>query len=516
MKTRTKIIIALSVACAGTLVLASCGSDKYDELAKRDFTVSVRFDTNGGSLFGAEQDRETIVDTYRLSDVQREDGVLLLSPEDPRRATAGKINVTRTGYHLAGWYQTREPREENGVPLDEDGNPCTLSVPHRDEAGNEVIGDDGQPVMELVSESGKPQGYTYSGKWDFEKDRFHLDDYVYESGKVAKTLYAAWIPDYTYELLGQVQTTENGNTETTWEVFASYRVEVYGEGGQPSEADKTIALPAWDETGALDYHQLKLQSSIQKTFLEAFSDKEMAQKATSFVCDPEYDEETGTVKGSLSRYYATWEDGLWYHLSSAKQLADAARDRGGAITNYSFELYGDLDFSAEGVSWPETFTTAVYNGTFRSAAGSRHKIANADVVQKMPSSGKADATTGGLFGALGAEAALLNVSFENITYRLEIASMVESYFGLLAGSMETETKIENVTVTGTLAIGSGIYTPLPKFDPVTGAPIIERKYSVGLLTGNLVTNGIAIGDIELELAEGVYAEADGSGRVTIL
>ena len=171
-----KKIFLLPVILLLLLAFTACSDNweaPYASLEAQGGTVRVRFDANGG-LFAGTKD-VSIVDVYDISQVYG--GVYLLSPDDPIRGS-GCFSVTRNGYFLAGWYTQRELRvNESGQPLDEFGVLC--------------------------SESGREQGYTYSGLWNFGSDMLQLDSSIgYDSETpttLTLTLYAAWIPYINYD-----------------------------------------------------------------------------------------------------------------------------------------------------------------------------------------------------------------------------------------------------------------------------------------------------------------------------
>ncbi len=496
MEKKTKIIIALAAACAGTLVLGACAEESpYPDLAEQGYTVSVCFDLNGGKAL--ENENVRIVDTYRLSDVQK--GVKLVRPDDPRR-TENPVNISRVGYFLAGWYQVRNYRtdDENYV-LDEDG--CRVLDEYQQPIPLEVDEDRGNIVIdfEAASVHGKSFGYTYADPWDFDTSVFGGADfdYEYKEGEVALTLYAAWVPFYSYQLYGE--------TETGWEVFADYKFD-------PTQADaeenRTLAIPAWNtETGALDYGKLSIDVSREKTFLRAYTDSAMESQPVEVLENKgTWDPVTATSENGYSAYYAEWDDGLWYRIGKAEQLV------ANAALNHNFELTADIDFAAgtdgEAPAWPQAFSTGRFMGSIR---GNGHAIKNVTVRQTDSSN-----TRGGLFGTIADGCVFDNVRFTGLTYRLEEASVeVGSLFGAFAGSVEDGAVMKDVTVQGTLHIGMDVYIPRGVYNPDTGQfgeP--PHLYDVGLVTGNLYTEGIDA-SVTLEEGLGIVASADEHGKVTI-
>ena len=457
MKKRTKIILCLAVACAGTLVLAACGGNgnPYERLKG----IAVRYDANGGRL--ASRDGVTLTDVYTVEDVKQ--GVKLMPPDDSRRNVAGSVqalSVTNTGYFLAGWYSVRNLREDaSGNALDEDGRLC--------------------------SESGKPQGYIYANPWDFEKDIFRDEDAQYKEGEYALTLYAAWIPEYSYRIYGEV----NGK----WEVAATYSYD-------PLIYDHSeIALPEWNEdTGAMDYGLFP--EAQGKTFSAVYKDAGKTEQLDKIVNEGTWDKATGVSVNAIAEYYADWRDGVWFKIRSLDQFLANVRGDG------CYELYTNLDFSGEKKGWPAAFSLGGFSGTFLGMDGVV-TLSNISVTQS-----DAQDTYGGIFGRILDGANFENVAFTNVVYSLEGGSMrPDSTFGLFAGNISTKAKATNVTVEGTLKIGKNIYTQT-RVSVLTGNLIYN--YEIGILSGNFVTLGISTVNIKIDCDKKWTYELDESGRIT--
>lgn len=442
-----KVIIGLAVACAGTCLLAACGTpSKYPEYADEGYAASVYYDANGG-LFGSKADTH-VVYVYPNEEVKK--GVKLLSPSDMRDKyePTQQLSLTRDGYFLAGWYRERTERtNEAGEPLDEDG--------------------------ELTSVSGKPQGYIYDGYWDFDTDVFQLDHVEYKEGEYTMRLYAAWIPNYTYEFYEK--------TGGEWQKYGTYTFNPLFQ--------QTIPLPSWNTTtGAMDYGQFP--SLTGNTFVNAYTDAEMSEPVEALEA-VEWDREHGVAIDRVHSVYVEFKKGVWFQIDTAQQFANNLRSDG------CYEIRANLDF--EKVVWPVAFSRGTFGGTIR---GNGHTFSNISVKQDNTSD-----TFGGLFGRITADAVFENVRFENLTYTLGAGSRLQgARFGLFAGELSQDATMTDVTVSGTLVIGGNRYPQM------TG----DRKaYDVGLLTGNYVTGGISMAEIKLRAEEGCEASADASGVVTI-
>lgn len=414
-----KVLLLLTAVCALCVLctLTACtgrGGPPYQSLDEQGYTVSVRFDANGGVFAGTND--VTVVDVFNPENesvnANGETEFRLLSPDDPLRKERA-FSISRTGYFLAGWYTERTLRtDENGAPADEYGVP--------------------------TAESGRPQGYTYAGRWDFATDvAAKKIDGTESSETPILTLYAAWIPYFDYEF--------------------------YTETGDPLGSLSLIDLetPAWDEsTGKLNLKRFPDRDgmTLDGAFLDAACTLPMtdALRGTAYV-----DYETGTTKTESVSIYTKWLTGDWFRIYTPKQLLQNAKLGG------HYVLCADLDFSD--AVWPPLFATGKFTG---SIIGNGHKISNVSVTQA-----DASKTAGGLFGQIDASATLTDVCFENISYTVKAGSRMQgASFGLLAGSVADGATLEGITLTGILYISESCYP--------------QSDYRIGLVTGIGSVNGI--------------------------
>lgn len=413
-KIMKRIIFAALVI--SLLSLAACSDNweaPYASLDAQGCKISVRFDANGG-LFAGTKD-VSVTDVYDLS--QSASGFYLLRPEDPVRGS-GSFSVSRNGYFLAGWYTQRDLRvNENGEPLDEYG--------------------------ELCSVSGRQQGYTYSGLWDFEKDKLSVDPSLDHSSQTpVLTLYAAWIPYIHYEFYA---VDPSGNLE--W-----------------IETVETISLevPQWSEkTGKLDMNSFP--GKADSTFDSAYLDPQLTQPLDADLNGAErfVDYETGTLNVDSVKIYTTWLDGTWFKISTAEQFLSNARLDG------NYLITADLDFS--NAVWPPVLVKGKFIGTI---IGNGHTISNLNVVQADNSQ-----IYGGLFATLETGAAIEDLNFENVSFTIQAGSRMQgATFGLLTGSLSAGAKLQNVNITGTLYISKNCY---------------PSDYTIGLLCGSGSTDGVS-------------------------
>lgn len=449
MKLTIRSLLVLILALSAAVLLTACGGNwgtPYPSLDEEGFTVSVRYDANGGVFAGTNN--VTVVDVFSPAgmtpNANGEFEFPLLTPDDPLRKE-GAFSISRTSYFLAGWYAERTPRvNAEGTPLDEFGVPTAVS--------------------------GRPQGYTYADRWDFENDTLKISAEREGSSETpVLTLYAAWIPYFEYEFLTD----------------AGERI------GSVSGID--LEAPAWSEsTGKLDLKRFPDRDgmTLDAVYLDESGTVPMTEaiRGESFV-----DYETGTTSTESVKVYTRWIDGEWFKIHTAKQLFQNSRLGGNYI------LCADLDFSD--TVWAPVFTTGRFTGTI---VGNGHTIRNVTVVQ-----GDASKTTGGLFGTIDASARISDVNFENVSYTVGAGSRMQgATFGLLAGTLSDGATLENVTVSGALLISEECY---PSSD-----------YRIGLLFGSGAVPAVSQENVTCRVAEegsekiAVAVAEDGTVTVTFV
>ena len=413
MKHFWKIMTVAALLLVAAVAVTGCSlwDPPYEELDEEGFTVSVRYDANGGSFKGSPNE-VYVVDVFNPSDFNSGAGgkvmIPLIAPDDAQRKDSA-FPVSKPGYFLAGWYTERQLRtDENGQPLDEYGKP--------------------------TAETGRPQGYSYSGLWDFSQDVLTIDPSADRtSGENEITLYAAWVPYFNFEFY------------------------VLGEDGSVTLMETkqliTMEIPAWDlTTGKMNLKEFPAREGM--TFEAAFLDEAMTIPAEGEVSGS-VDYVSGTASGDGSvRIYTTWKEGNWFRISTPDQLHKNAGP------NNSYILEADLDFTKK--SWPTVLSTGEYNGTI---LGNGHTIANVEVLQ-----GDNSKINGGLFGVLGSKAKITDLKLENVTFKIVAGSRMQSpNYGLLAGSVNAGATLTDVSITGVIEIGKNCYRP--------------NDYNVGLICG---------------------------------
>ncbi len=438
MKRKIIITIVLATLLVVTLSLAGCAKwgTPYGTLDGEGYTVSVRFDANGGRFAGTMD--VFVVDVFNLNNAATGAGgmkeIPLIAPDDSKRGDSA-FEISRDKYFLAGWYTERTPRvNDAGEPLDDFGVPTSVS--------------------------GRPQGYEYAGRWDFGKDKLSVDPAAdHSSAENAMTLYAGWIPYFTFDIYAPGESGE-------WTLLGS-------------ELALEMTIPTWNErTGKLDMKRFPTMRGY--TLEGVFADSALTEALTDKVGGA-VDLEKGIAATEKITLYTTWRAGEWFRIYEPKHLFQLAKSNG------CYEIMTDLDFT--GATWPTAFSTGSFSGTME---GNGHKISNVTVLQADYSQNK-----GGLFGSLEAGAALRNITFENAVLQLKNGSrIVGAQFGLLAGGVSASATLEQVVVRGKVLVSRDVY---------------EGDYTVGLLFGSGEIRDIDISGITAELTG-----TDPAGKTAVL
>ena len=300
MNLKIKKILAVCLALAGVLALAGCSEEAtpYEINDSENYTVSIRYDANGGTF---TTNTSVVVDSYNLSELNTgADGqaeIALLAPDDAARGNDA-FTAVNNGYFLAGWYAQR--------------------IETTDSQGNTV--------------------YTYADPWDFGSDLLQVDPQgTYTASEPVLTLYAAWVPLFEIEFYSL----DSG------EYLSSYTF-------NPMTAGQ-IQVPAWDEeTGAIEMYNFPGKSGY--TFQNAYYDAEGTDPVdTETVQHPgQVDEATGTAADPVMKLYVDWREGEWYHIYNVEQFLDNASVSG------CYMIYADLDFTDE--IWPSSLMYGNFAG----------------------------------------------------------------------------------------------------------------------------------------------------------
>ena len=264
MKNKILRTLAAVVLIALAMSLAACGNGNiYDSLADDGYTIKVRFEAGGA--FVNDTQNVTIVEVFNEDDVVTNSagktGIALLAPDDPIRGD-GVFKLSKVdgvyNYFQIGWYRERTPIvDSNGNALDVFGIP--------------------------VSESKRDPAYTYSGKWDFDKDV--IDPASLTNGEL--TLYAAWAPFFTYEFYSQ-------NESGVFEMIGS-------------KQKLTLVIPKVSAaTGKVTMNDFPRVAG--KTFAAAYLDENLTQEISGNIDGRALfvDNEKGIVTTNVVKVYITW------------------------------------------------------------------------------------------------------------------------------------------------------------------------------------------------------------------
>ena len=299
MKNKLKSALIPLMLLMALLLLCACGRQtQFDKNDEEGYTVSVKFDANGGEF---TTNCSEIVDSFNISGMKTNgQGMVelaLISPDNAIRGANDTYTVLKNGYFLAGWYESRtETVDENG----------------------EVI-------------------YTYEGRWDFETDRLTVDpNKQYTSAQPELVLYAAWVPMYEIQFFSLA----DGSALSTYTF-------------NPTGAS-AINTPKWnEETGALEMYKFPKRTGY--TYDGAFYDAAGTAPVGEIVEFPAF-EATDVITASKSsiNVYVNWKEGEWYRIYTAKQFVDNVNRAG------CYELFADLDFTD--VNWPNAFIYGEFSG----------------------------------------------------------------------------------------------------------------------------------------------------------
>lgn len=302
MKAKLRSIVLCLLLVATVVLAAGCGQQEtpYQLNDKENYTVSVKFDANGGTF---TTNTSVIVDSYNLSELATNaDGKTQIPLIEPSSADRGKNAFTaiNNGYFLAGWYAERT---QNGV----------------DENGNAL--------------------YTYSGKWDFASEKLEVDpNGTYSSQEPVLTLYAAWIPLFQIEYYAL----DSGELLST----VAYN---------PTE-DGQITLPQWnEETGAIKMNSVPEREgyTYEGIYLDDKGTQAVTEQAIAHSGSVDY--ATATVQDATMKLYVDWTQGQWYHIYNAAQFVNNASLTG------NYVIHADLDFTEE--IWPTVMMYGSFAGT---------------------------------------------------------------------------------------------------------------------------------------------------------
>lgn len=301
MNQKIKAILLCLMLAVTVVISAGCRFEQtpYVINDSENYTVSIRFDANGGTF---TDNAPVIMDSYDISgmtaNAEGKVELPLIAPDDAVREKDA-FKPVKNGCFLAGWYAQRtESTDENGNVT-----------------------------------------YTYAEPWDFETDRVQVDPSAqHSSAEPVFTLYAAWAPLYEIEFLSL----------DTKEVLGSYQYD--------PTMDVQLHVPAWDEeTGAVNMYKFPDRDGF--TFRGAYYDAAGEKPVTTetVVHPGKLNVENGTAENAKMQLYVDYMQGKWYRITSAEQFVD------NFDLNGSYDLLADLDFTDE--IWPTAMMYGNFAGT---------------------------------------------------------------------------------------------------------------------------------------------------------
>lgn len=416
MKKKISLLIAVVMAVAVCVLLASCGgkgAPPYEKYEKDGFDVSIKYDANGGYF---STNTSVIVDTYNIGnysvDSEGMASLKLVSPDDTSRVSPNYFIASNPKHCLVGWYTERVARtDSNGNELDANGNVAAIT--------------------------GEPVAYDYSGRWDFENGRLKVDpNKDYSADEPVITLYAAWIPEFTFK-------------------FCDLEGKVLGSYSFDPIFSNELEVPVWDTTtGALKL--FKFPDVENKTFNNVYLDPAGKEKVTAskIMHTGAVNFSNATATDTEMILYIDFLDGKWTNVYTAKQFLNSVTLSG------NYNICADLDFADQ--QWSTALMYGNFTGTIN---GNGYSFKNISATQT-----DTNQLNAGLFGNLTAEAKIYDLSFENVSFTIGVGSRrQDANFGLLAGTINSNATLENISVSGKLS--------------VTPSNLINSDTTIGLLCG---------------------------------
>ena len=333
----------------------------------------------------------------------------------------------------------------------------------------------------LIDENDPDKGYTYSGKWDFENDRVIIDpDAQYSADESVLTLYAAWVPYYNFEIYTQ----DNSGNSYLLSTVSAINLTI------PEWKDKDVKLnmdnfPERDGYTLDTVYYYDSMTEVEGTLSENGSKK--------FISG-EWDEETATSLTPTIKLYTTWQEGKIYKIYSTDDF------KKNADVNGYYELYANLDF--KNTDWPSAFLNGKFAGKI---FGNGHKISNVTF-----ESTSRNRTENGLFSSFAPGAYIENVTFNNITHKIDLMTVAPgATFGLLSGEASDGCSFKNVTLGGKLLFGDNC-----------SALVGDDSFTVKTVVGDGESDGISVSEILVEKQnkdnKSFGLSVDGEGFVTIV
>ncbi len=280
MKKRMRSVL-IAIMLVATLFLVTACSEEINPYKDNDaagYSISVRFDANGGEFTTGMTSLVDSYDTAKL--VKNSSGnyeLGLLDPMNSIRGTGNFYEATNPGYFLAGWYAERTEKGDS---------------------------------------------FSYARKWDFEKDLYEVDaSKTYTSSEPVVTLYAVWVPMF------QINFVDINSGET-----------LGNQTFNPTTTD-AIQVPTWGDTGAMQYFKFPQKQGY--TFNGAYLDQAKTQPLEgSFIHTGKVNQENGTAENHIMTVYVDMMEGEWFQIYNVEQLQKNARPGGSYVIHADLDFEG--------------------------------------------------------------------------------------------------------------------------------------------------------------------------------
>ncbi len=382
MKIRNTILCILLLILVCTAAGCADESTPYERNDAQNFTVSVKFDANGGFF---TTNTHVIVDSYNLSQVKTNASglgeIALISPDHEARGNDAFTPV-HNGYFLAGWYTEKQETAD---------------------------------------------GVLYSGRWDFATDRLEVDPKgTYSSSEPVLTLYAAWVPMFRVDFLDLA----------TGETLGSYEFD--------PTASPDLTVPQWSrETGELEMHKFPKLPGC--TFDAVYADAEGKQKLEMLTHPGTVDEANGVAKDPVLQVYVRYLEGEWYHIYNADQFIKHAKLGSSLVIHEDLDftdkiwptalMYGSFTGTVEGNGHTLRNISLTQTNNSKANAGLFGRLAETAVLRELTFENVTFTIKGGtrvagtsyglLAGAIAETARLTNVAIPSGTIQIDSGC----YFG---------------------------------------------------------------------------------------
>lgn len=447
---KLKVILGISALLALGAGLTACAKiGDVEKYQRQGYDVKITYDASDGKYYN--RGGVSIVRMYKSEDYMQ-NGVAEIKLSDPTVENSNLMPEKKDPEcFLSGWYKTRKIKTVDGT---DDGNPV-------DYEGRELTEKDGEYYVLGTEDSEDPvsaqPAYVYSDYWDFATDKFTVAEDAEEESK-SLTLYAGWVPYFEFNYYIQV--------DDDWVKYGTTSFDYRAVQKDETAVDyNKIYTPHW-VNGAMDYvtkyekkgdfefpniNTLKDDDRPESlkgkvfTFSAAYEDEACTKLIEgSIEHGGTFDKETFTAENTVKNIYVVYDPFEKYLIKTPKQLNDYAK------ADAHYVLMNDIDFTDE--TWPSAFSGSKFSGEFVSSEGNTFKLSNV-------TANAGGSTYGGLFGNIGENAVIKNVTFENATVNLSaVPTRASYYYAFFSGNIDEKAEISGVTVGGMLRIG-GLTVP---------------------------------------------------------